>query len=106
MYASLASSTAPVGDGEKKTGNGIVVYGFADGVLTPQGFLKLPMVKLAAGRQRMYAETDGGTMGVPYPAAIAVVRWSEGAVAGGGESVGLGCADGCGDGEIERTFDL
>ena len=30
------------------------------------------MVKLAAGRHTDYAETDGGTMGIPYPAAIAV----------------------------------
>jgi DNA-binding beta-propeller fold protein YncE len=70
VYASLASSSAPVGDGAKKTGNGVVVYGFADGVLTPQGFLKLPLVKLAAGRHTDVGE--GGTMGDPYPAAIAV----------------------------------
>jgi len=72
VYASMASSIAPVGGGEKKTGNGVVVYGFANGVLTPQRFLKLPMVKLAEGRHTDYADTDGGTMGIPYPAAIAV----------------------------------
>jgi DNA-binding beta-propeller fold protein YncE len=72
VYASLASSSAPVGDGAKKTGNGVVVYGFADGVLTPQGFLKLPLVKLAEGHHTDYADTDGGKMGIPYPAAIAV----------------------------------
>ena len=82
VYASMASTTAPVGDGAKKTGNGIVVYGFADGVLTPQGFLKLPMVKLATGRHTDYAETDGGTMGIPYPAAIAVMPGAKERVAG------------------------
>src|SRR6266702_2764317 len=50
VYASLASSGDPRGDGDKKTGNGIVVYGFADGVLTPEEFLRLPPVTLAAGR--------------------------------------------------------
>src|SRR6202795_1861070 len=42
VYASLASSSDPRGDGDKKTGNGIVVYGFADGALTPEKFLHLP----------------------------------------------------------------
>jgi DNA-binding beta-propeller fold protein YncE len=73
VYASLASSSDPVGDGGKKTGNGIVVYGFADGVLTPQEFLRLPLVKLASGRHTAYLPTGDGTVGVSYPAAIAVV---------------------------------
>lgn len=104
VYVSLASTTSPEGDGEKKTGNGIVVYGFSDGVLTPQGFLKLPLVKLAAGRH-----TDEGTsaeMGIPYPAAIAVVP---------GEKERLLVAENLSDsvalmdvatGEVERTFDV
>jgi DNA-binding beta-propeller fold protein YncE len=71
VYASLASSSDPVGDGGKKTGNGIVVYGFADGVLTPSGFFELPLVKLAMGRHTAYLAKGDGTMGVSYPAAIA-----------------------------------
>jgi DNA-binding beta-propeller fold protein YncE len=106
VYASLASSSDPVGDGKKKTGNGIVVYGFADGKLTPQGFFKLPLVKLAKGRRTAYLETGDGTMGVSYPAAIAVV---------GGARERLLVAENLSDsvalmdattGEIERTFDL
>jgi DNA-binding beta-propeller fold protein YncE len=73
VYASLASSSDPVGDGAKKTGDGIVVYGFAGGVLTPQSFLKLPLVKLGKGRHTAYLATGDGTMGVSYPAAIAVL---------------------------------
>src|ERR1700731_4631001 len=38
VYASLASSGDPRGDGAKKTGNGIVVYGFAEGMPTPERF--------------------------------------------------------------------
>ena len=121
VYVSLASSTDPVGDGGKKTGNGIVVYGFADGVLTPQGFLKLPLVKLAAGRHTAYREEDGGTgaeaAGVSYPAAIAVVP---GAARNVGQTIPAGherllVAENLSDsvalldartGEIERTFDV
>ncbi|MBW4037789.1 MAG: phosphoesterase [Acidobacteria bacterium] len=73
VYASLASSTDPVGDGGKKTGNGIVVYGFANGVLTPLDFLKLPLVNLTGGRHTAYLGTIDGTTGISYPAAIAVV---------------------------------
>lgn len=73
VYASLASSSDPEGDGKKKTGNGIVVYGFADGVLSPQGFLKLPLVKLAAGHRTLLRPEDDGTMGIPFPAAIATL---------------------------------
>ena len=109
VYASMASSSDPVGDGGKKTGNGIVVYGFADGALTPQGFLKLPLVALANGRHTDYPlveDGDGGKMGIPYPAAIAVVP---------GEKQRLLVAENLADtvvlmdaatGEIERTIDL
>jgi DNA-binding beta-propeller fold protein YncE len=72
VYASLASSSDPTGDGAKRTGNGVVVYGFADGVLTPTDFFKLPLVALAQGRHTGYLPNGNGRMGVPYPAAIAV----------------------------------
>ncbi len=123
VYVSLASSTEPVGDGGKKTGNGVVVYGFADGVLTPQGFLKLPLVKLAGGRHTAYpiAEgSDGGTMGISYPAAIAVLPQRAKERPSGtpfvpGTKERLLVAENLSDsvvlmdaqtGEIERTFDV
>jgi DNA-binding beta-propeller fold protein YncE len=73
VYASLASSSAPMGDGAEKTGNGVIVYGFANGVLTPKGFWKLPMVKLAEGRHTDYVPGGDESMAISYPAAIAVV---------------------------------
>ena len=113
VYASLASTTDPVGDGGKKTGNGVVVYGFVDGVLTPEGFLKLPLVKLAKGRHTDYPVVEGGdggtgagVEGISYPAAIAVVP---------GVKQRLLVAENLSDsvalmdaatGEIERTFDV
>jgi DNA-binding beta-propeller fold protein YncE len=105
VYVSMASSSDPVGDGAKKTGNGVVVYGFSDGVLTPQGFLILPMVKLAAGRHTAYSERDT-TMGVPYPAAIAVVPGAKARLLVAenlADSVALMDAE---TGAVERTFDV
>jgi DNA-binding beta-propeller fold protein YncE len=72
VYASLASSSDPRGDGDKKTGNGVVVYGFADGVLAPKKFLQLPPVTLAAGRQTSLPSGDERAVS-PYPAALAVL---------------------------------
>jgi DNA-binding beta-propeller fold protein YncE len=72
VYASLATSTDLKGDAQGRTGNGIVVYGFADGVPTPKGFLPLPPVALAAGRHSSLSSGDDRTVS-PYPAAIAVV---------------------------------
>ena len=74
VYASLASSSDAEGDGKLKTGNGIVVYGFANGVLTAKDFLKLPLVKLPAGKRSTYlSRDDGNKFGIPFPAGIAVV---------------------------------
>jgi DNA-binding beta-propeller fold protein YncE len=74
VYASLGSTSDPVGGKEGRIGNGVVVYGFANGVLTPQGFFKLPLVKLAAGRKTELPVAGGeGKLGIPYPAAIAVI---------------------------------
>ena len=108
LYASLASSGNPEGDGGKRTGSGVVVYGFSDGALTPQGFLKLPLVKLAAGHRTLLRDADGGTMGVPFPAAIAVLPGAPGAerllVAENlSDSVAVLNAT---TGDIERRFDL
>jgi DNA-binding beta-propeller fold protein YncE len=72
VYVSLASSSDPRGDGDKKTGNGIVVYGFADGVLTPERLLPLPPVTLAAGRHTSLLSSDDRTVS-PYPSALAMV---------------------------------
>ncbi len=106
VYASMASTTDPEGNGKEKTGNGVVVYSFHDGVLTPQGFLKLPLVKLAPGRHTDYRQQGGGTMGVPYPSSIAVI---------GGAKERLLISENLADavvlidaatGKIERSFDL
>ena len=78
VYASMASSNDPQGTNDGDTGNGVVVYGFAHGELKAQGFLKLPMVKLASGRHTDYPKAEAnGTLAIPYPAAMAVVPGTE-----------------------------
>jgi DNA-binding beta-propeller fold protein YncE len=72
VYASLASSSDPRGDGNKKTGNGVIVYRFTDGVLTPERFLRLPPVTLAAGRHTSLLTDDERSVS-PYPAALALL---------------------------------
>src|SRR5271167_2418621 len=72
VYASLASSTDLQGDGHQKTGNGIVVYAFADGELKPDRFLPLPAVVLGPHRHSSLLSSDGHTVS-PYPAAIGTV---------------------------------
>jgi DNA-binding beta-propeller fold protein YncE len=106
VYASLASSTDPVGGEEGATGNGVIVYGFVGGVLKPQSFFKLPMVKLAAGRRTDYGQelrTYDPTKAIPYPAAIAI--------AGGRLLIAENLADAvvvmdARTGRIEKSFDL
>lgn len=60
LYASIASLTDPEGKAIKDgkplggIGNGVAVYRFRDGALTPDRFLKLPLVTLEAGQQFTY----------------------------------------------------
>jgi DNA-binding beta-propeller fold protein YncE len=104
VYASLGSTTDPVGGKDDAVGNGIVVYGFANGVLKPKGFLKLPLVKLAAGRKTDLPVADSdGKMGIPYPAAIALVGGKLLVAENLSDSVVLMDAT---TGAIEKTFDL
>ncbi|HET9696130.1 MAG TPA: phosphoesterase, partial [Terriglobales bacterium] len=57
------------------TGNGIAVYSFADGKITPERFLKIPLQPLAKGKQRgsIHKEAPEGML-APYPAGIAVIK--------------------------------
>ena len=82
LYASMASLSDPEGSavddkGQKLggIGNGIALYKFADGVLTADRFLKLPMAVVQAGRKFTYSEENvpAGTA-IPYPAGLGVVK--------------------------------
>jgi DNA-binding beta-propeller fold protein YncE len=107
LYASMGSTSDPLGDGKDKTGSGIVVYSFAAGKITPERLIHLPLQQLAPGRKTSILGDVEGDKGVPFPAAIAVVG------AAGAEK--LLVADNLSDdvllldaasGAIERRFDL
>ena len=75
LYASVASLTDPEGKKEGSTGNGIAVYRFADGALTPERFLKLPLVAAGKDKKSIYgAKFVPAGFVSPYPAGIAVVK--------------------------------
>jgi DNA-binding beta-propeller fold protein YncE len=107
LYASMGSTSDPLGDGKDKTGSGVVVYSFAGGKIGPERLIRLPLQQLAPGRKTRILGDVEGDKGVPFPAAIAVVG------AAGAEK--LLVADNlsddvllldAGSGVIEERFDL
>jgi len=79
IYASMGSTSNPVGDGVKTFGNGVVVYGFDDGKIVRERMIKIPLQQLAAGRKTKLVGDMDGDKGIPFPAAIAVVGGSSSA---------------------------
>ena len=77
VYASMASTTDPLGEKDGDTGSGVAVYGFADGKIARERMIKIPLQQLAPGRRTKILGGKGkhgdGDKGVPFPAAIAVV---------------------------------
>ena len=74
LYASIGSITDPTGRKPKSTGNGIAVYKFADGQITPDRFIKIPPQPIAEGKEVAFGlrKTPAGTA-IPYPAGLAVL---------------------------------
>lgn len=74
LYASMGSITDPTGEKPKSTGNGIAVYKFADGHVTPERFIKIAPQKIAEGKEVAFGQrtTPEGTA-LPYPAGLAVL---------------------------------
>jgi DNA-binding beta-propeller fold protein YncE len=68
LYASMASLTDPLGKGKGATGNGIAVYTFQNGGVTPEKFLPLgPRTFIPRGKVRRGEFND-----VTYPAGLSV----------------------------------
>jgi DNA-binding beta-propeller fold protein YncE len=108
LYASFSSLTDPEGKLAGDTGNGIAVYAFRDGRITPQRFLKIPLQPIGPGKMPVHEipRVPPGRA-VPYPAGLAVVNQ------GGQEKILV--ADNLSDdallldatsGKILRRFDL
>jgi DNA-binding beta-propeller fold protein YncE len=74
IYASMGSITDPTGEKPGDTGNGIAVYKFEAGKLSPERFLKIPPQKLKPGSkipEGLRKARDGTA--IPYPAGIAII---------------------------------
>ncbi len=78
LYASVGSITDPTGQKPGDTGNGIAVYRFAEGRVSPQRFLAIPPQRLAEGKEvaAQLQKTPQGT-GIPYPAGLALIPGKE-----------------------------
>jgi YVTN family beta-propeller protein len=79
IYASMASTTDPLGEKEGDTGTGVAVYNFAEGKIARERMIKIPLQQLAPGRRTKILGGKGkgkagaGEQGVPFPAAVAVI---------------------------------
>src|SRR5271165_721899 len=74
LYASMGSITDPTGEKKTSTGNGIAVYKFTEGKVTPERFIKIAPQRLTEAKEVAYGvrTTPAGTA-PPYPAGIAVL---------------------------------
>jgi DNA-binding beta-propeller fold protein YncE len=81
LYASMGSITDPTGQKRTSTGNGIAVYKFTDGQVTPERFIKIAPQPLAEGKELAFGlrKTPDGTV-LPYPAGFAVLSASKSAM--------------------------
>ena len=79
LYASTGSITKPAGEKPTSTGNGIAVYRFAGGQVTPDRFFKIAPQRLAEGKEVAFGlrKTPAGTA-LPYPAGLAVLPTATG----------------------------
>jgi DNA-binding beta-propeller fold protein YncE len=74
LYASMGSITDPTGEKPTSTGNGIAVYKFANGQVSPERFIKIAPQALAEGKEVAFGlrKTAAGTA-LPYPAGFSVL---------------------------------
>ncbi|HXH48783.1 MAG TPA: beta-propeller fold lactonase family protein [Terriglobia bacterium] len=74
LYASMSSLTDPLGKKPNDTGNGIAVYTFEGGRLTPDRFIKIPLAPLARDKKSIVdSEALPKGMAISYPAGLAVL---------------------------------
>ncbi len=103
LYASFASLTDPLGKEKGSTGNGIAVYVFNDGNVTPERFIALPpRAEVRDGKERRDEFKD-----VTYPAGLSV------GMSGGEERILVTSHNSdeaillnCADGRVVQRFDL
>jgi DNA-binding beta-propeller fold protein YncE len=79
LYASMGSITDPMGQKSGNTGNGIALYSFKDGKITPERFVKVGPQPLAKGKliaKGLFKLPR--RQAIPYPAGITVLSGKEG----------------------------
>jgi DNA-binding beta-propeller fold protein YncE len=75
LYASIGSLTDPLARKKGSVGNGIAVYKFGNGTVTPDRFISIPPQPIAAGKKRA-RELKAAPAGTapPLPAGLAVLK--------------------------------
>jgi DNA-binding beta-propeller fold protein YncE len=108
IYASMGSITDPTGEKPTSTGNGIAVYKFAGGEVTPERFIKIAPQPIAKGKEVAFGlrKTLAGTA-LPYPAGFAVLPRADGdpLLIANSLSDNVVVLD-VNSGKIEKSFDL
>ncbi len=102
LYASMASLTDPTGSDKGDVGNGIAVYGFDAGKITPERLIPIGLQKLEGARRTKLIGGADGAMGVPYPAAIAVIPPTHGDMTAMNGAPGLVAGERAGGGQSFR----
>jgi DNA-binding beta-propeller fold protein YncE len=108
LYASMGSITDPTGEKPKSTGNGIAIYKFANGQVTPERFIKIAPQPIAEGKEVAFGvrKTSAGTA-LPYPSGFAVLPGPKGdrLIIANNLSDNAVLLDAT-SGKIEKSFDL
>jgi len=73
LYASMGSLTDPTGAKAGNTGNGIAVYSFAAGKVTPERFIPIAPQPLSTGKKLSVGIKSAPHTAVPYPAGLALI---------------------------------
>jgi len=68
VYASMVSLTDPEGKRPGDTGNGIAVYSFEGGRLSPERFIPIPLQAMAPGKHTQISRFIPSGKAIPYPA--------------------------------------
>ena len=79
IYASMGSLSDPTGEHPGNTGNGIAVYHFNGGKITPERFLKIPLQAVPTGTRVAHGLGKlPARRAIPYPAGLAVIAGPDG----------------------------
>ena len=73
LYASVGSLSDPTGTKAGDTGNGIAVYRFTEGKVTPERFIPIALQPLSTGKKLAVGLKAPPHMAIPYPAGMAVI---------------------------------